>query len=234
MRPLCPLLRSSTPLSIGRSRGPALSSGGKGRFSPYSVSRASVVGRDLGHGTADAADGLGGARRRPRATSEAARWRVHARARARARGLAAQAGYIQARGHGSQCDAGCRSRWGCRVAYLVVCRALRALTLRRAAQHRRRCVRRRHRHSPSPRLTPSGSNARPSRSRTFAVRATTATLRRATREARGTGFSFFFSLPFFLSFLLSLSRGLTARHENVRSGSARVVAVYRLLGLERG
>lgn len=46
-----------------------------------------------------------------------------------ARAHAAQAGYIQARGHGSQCDAGCRSRWGCCLAYHVR-RALRALTLR--------------------------------------------------------------------------------------------------------
>jgi len=97
-------------------------------------------------------DGLGRVRRRRDATTARHLGGCTARARARACG-AQEAGYIQARGYGSQCDAGCHLRWGWRAVYRVR-RALRAPTLA---------------HGASSRLNSPGSNARALRSTCFPV-----------------------------------------------------------------
>jgi len=75
-------------------------------------SRTSVVGRDLGHGTAD---GLGSAGSTMRRRDERRPSRARIISADSRGGAAAQLDYIEASGHGFQCEAGCRSRWGCRV-----------------------------------------------------------------------------------------------------------------------
>lgn len=151
--------------------------------------RASVVGRDS----------RPRARRRPpRTTSNSER-----RGGVRARERAAQAGYIQARGHGSQCDAGCRSRWGCRAAYCRVRRALRALTLASSSSSS----------PPRPTSPPGGTRARAPLAVSQYPRAISRPeLHAALRAASG--------VHFFLFLSLFLSPSLGARRRDTRAQGA--------------